>query len=325
MHCGHGGYCRTCAYKLLAVPRGLCPVCRAALSAVCKIPQDTPIGDARVVSPYACTPAAANQATVASEPATAPHSDSRGDGAPGENVPEATNSIVLEHSEVHDDDVDLQHAASPRSASPSQRSIQMTDVATGGGNDAAAPVATSAVDANACVHACVCAVATGTVQCKRHPHTAWGFWSAPTAAHVTQLPPSPHARTLKMIEGPPPPPAALPPAPLASAAAAAAPAAAAAAAEHDPSRAAELAQSSPTNGAATSSSATPSDELPEIVSAAQIPPPAGECSSAEVAGSSALCRCSASSSNAPPHVLRATEAPEGRAWPCNATEGFEAT
>ena len=145
LHCGHGGYCSTCAYKLLAAPRGLCPVCRAALSAVCKIPQDTPIGDVRVVSPYACTPAVENQPTVASEPATAPHSDSRGDGTAGENVPEATNSNVLEHSEVHDDDVEPQRAASLRSSSPSQRSMQMTDVATGGGNDAAAPVATSAV------------------------------------------------------------------------------------------------------------------------------------------------------------------------------------
>lgn len=55
LNCGHGGYCGTCAYKVLSARSALCPVCRAELSAVGKVPLDTPVGALRVVTLYACT------------------------------------------------------------------------------------------------------------------------------------------------------------------------------------------------------------------------------------------------------------------------------
>lgn len=46
--CGHGGYCHKCAHTLHTHPAAsrLCPICRAGLSAVVKVPLDTPVGSA---------------------------------------------------------------------------------------------------------------------------------------------------------------------------------------------------------------------------------------------------------------------------------------
>lgn len=53
--CGHGGYCGTCASKVFKKPSQVCPVCRGALSAIVRVPVDTPIGQrAHVLVVHAC-------------------------------------------------------------------------------------------------------------------------------------------------------------------------------------------------------------------------------------------------------------------------------
>ena len=44
--CGHGGYCGSCAHKLLshAAPKRLCPLCREILAAVARVPMGTAVG-----------------------------------------------------------------------------------------------------------------------------------------------------------------------------------------------------------------------------------------------------------------------------------------
>ena len=53
--CGHGGYCAACASKLFHSKGQPCAVCRGRMSAIVRVPVDTPVGRrARVVPVHAC-------------------------------------------------------------------------------------------------------------------------------------------------------------------------------------------------------------------------------------------------------------------------------
>lgn len=296
LKCGHGGYCSTCAYKLLIGTSALCPVCRAALSAVGRVPLDTPVGEARVVCAYACMnaniDANGNAINSTSETTSAPNTSNTAANGEVGSVPEGSveattaereNTLIgSAHQRVEMSD--LSHRGNESTSTLAQAGAG----AGGVGVDLPAPSTGEVPDRVQRVDSTAIAGGYDPEARTRGSYDFGSVWAngpvgpdaaiwralredaeSQTVCGAPQLPPSPHSRMLSMID-PGLPPAALPPPALPPAAAAVAAATAAAAAEVSEPEAVSVAE--PATAAAPCSSTVCEAATPPTQGAIDQPP-----------------------------------------------------